>query len=156
MHTRLSLAVQYGAPAATLTRSRLRRWAQKALDTAITHDDLDVPAAQLTVRVVDADEGRTLNREFRERDYATNVLTFAYGTSPDGIVSADIVLCLDVLTREAEEQHKTLLDHAAHLLVHGVLHALGYDHHTSSEAEAMEALETRILAGFRIADPYAA
>jgi len=109
---------------------------------------------QLTLRLVDADEGRALNRDFRGRDTATNVLTFAYGTDPDGTVHADVVLCLPVLLREASEQHKSPLAHAAHLAIHGVLHALGYDHDEPADAQRMEALETGILGAMGVADPY--
>jgi probable rRNA maturation factor len=108
----------------------------------------------LALRLVDADEGRALNREFRGKDYATNVLTFEYGTDPDGQASGDIVLCVPVLRREADEQGKPLLAHAAHLVIHGVLHALGYDHLEPVEAEEMEALEIAILARMGLPDPY--
>ncbi|MGC4008430.1 MAG: rRNA maturation RNase YbeY [Pseudomonas sp.] len=109
--------------------------------------------AELTVRIVDADEGRHLNSEFRGKDYATNVLTFDYARSP--VVLADLVLCAPVVAREAKELHVALADHYAHLLVHGTLHAQGWDHETGeADAEAMEARETGILAGLGIADPY--
>jgi len=110
--------------------------------------------AELTLRLVDAEEGRALNQSYRQRDYATNVLTFEYGIDPSGTVSGDIVLCVPVLYREAAEQGKPLQAHAAHLTVHGVLHALGYDHLDEDDARDMEALETRILASLRISDPY--
>ena len=156
----LGLAVQYATPAPELPRWRLRRWAQRAVELTAAEEAalLDEPRyrhVQLTLRLVDADEGLTLNRDFRGRDYATNVLTFEYGVDPDGTASGDIVLCIPVLHREAAEQGKPLLAHAAHLTVHGVLHALGYDHIDEDEAHDMEALETRILAELRIADPYA-
>lgn len=155
----LSLSVQYGTDAPELTRPRLRRWAQKALELTWAEEAelLDTPRfqrAELTLRLVDADEGQSLNQGYRERAYATNVLTFEYGIDPQGTVSGDIVLCVPVLHREASEQGKPLLDHAAHLTVHGVLHALGYDHLDEDEAQDMEALETRILASLGIADPY--
>lgn len=150
----LSLAVQYAEPAPELPRWRLRRWARRSLDLA--GDTLPgLRAAALTLRLVGLDEGRELNRQYRGRDYATNVLTFEYGMDPDGGVAGDIVLCLPVLEREAREQGKTLLDHAAHLTVHGVLHALGHDHLEAAQAREMESLETRILAVLGIADPYA-
>lgn len=156
----LGLAVQYATPAPELPRWRLRRWAQRAVEQAAAEEAalLDQPRyrhVELTLRLVDADEGLALNRDFRERDYATNVLTFEYGIDPDGTASGDIVLCVPVLHREAEEQGKPLLAHAAHLTVHGVLHALGYDHIEEDDARDMEALETRILAGLHIPDPYA-
>ncbi|WP_038210635.1 rRNA maturation RNase YbeY [Xenophilus azovorans] len=108
---------------------------------------------ELAVRIVDADEGRRLNREFRGKDYATNVLTFDYAASP--VVMADLVLCAPVVAREAKELRVTLAAHYAHLLVHGTLHAQGWDHETGeADAQAMEARETAILAGLGIADPY--
>lgn len=152
----LALSVQYAVAAPELPRGKLRRWVARALAGAMT--DADCPAleaAALTIRLVDAEEGRQLNHDFRQKDYATNVLTFEYGVDPDGVLHADIIFCLPVLAREAAEQGKTLSHHAAHLTVHGVLHALGYDHLDDNEAATMEALETRILAKMRISDPYA-
>lgn len=162
MPIELSLSVQYATPMPQLPRWRLRRWVQRTLDTALTGEtpaagqeaQAEISAAALTLRFVDAEEGRLLNQQFRERDYATNVLTFEYGIDPGGILGGDIVLCVPVLEIEAKEQGKTLLDHAAHLTVHGVLHSLGYDHIEPGEALAMEALETRILATMGIANPY--
>lgn len=158
----LSLSIQYATPMPELPRWRLRRWVQRTLDTALADEasaagpgpQTEISAAALTLRFVDAEEGRLLNQQFRERDYATNVLTFEYGVDPGGTLAGDIVLCVPVLEAEAKEQAKTLLDHAAHLTVHGVLHSLGYDHLEPDEAQAMEALETRILAAMGIADPY--
>jgi len=150
----LSLAVQYAAPAPWLPRWRLRRWVERAIAAAHADDCQAFNRLQLTLRLVDGDEGRALNRDFRGRDAATNVLTFAYGAGPDGAVHADVVLCLPVLLREAAEQHKPPLAHAAHLTLHGVLHALGYDHDEPADAQRMEALETRILAAMGVADPY--
>ena len=154
-----ALSVQYATEAPELPRWRLRRWAQRAVEFAAAEEAelLDAPRfhrAELTLRLVDADEGRELNNSYRQRDYATNVLTFEYGVDPAGTASGDIVLCVPVLHKEAAEQGKSVLAHAAHLTVHGVLHALGYDHLDDEEAEDMEALETRILASFRIPDPY--
>ena len=154
MVPKLSLAVQYAEPAPELPRWRLRRWVMRALaQAAQTLEGLS--SATLTVRLVGLEEGRELNQAFRERDYATNVLTFEYGMAPDGNLAGDIVLCVPVLMREAREQGKSLLDHAAHLTIHGVLHALGYDHIEALDAHDMEALETRILASLGISDPYA-
>lgn len=154
MAVELFLAVQYGTAATELPRWRLRRWVQRSLDTA-AQTLPELRAATITLRLVDLDEGHELNRQFRERDYATNVLTFEYGLDPDGCVAGDIVLCLPVLKREAQEQGKTLLQHAAHLTTHGVLHALGYDHQDATEARAMEGMEVRILGALGIPDPYA-
>jgi probable rRNA maturation factor len=157
---KLSLAVQYPDQRlqARLTRAKLRRWVQAAL----------FAPAELTIRLVDAGEGRALNRDYRGKDYATNVLTFAYDDGEPAKAAAaklgedeeteptraDIVLCSDVLEAEAAQQNKTLEQHAAHLVVHGVLHAQGYDHDDDRQASEMEALETAILARLGIADPY--
>src|SRR5690606_29486824 len=108
----------------------------------------------LGLRLVDDIEGRELNRRFRDKDYATNVLTFEYGLDHEGSASGDIVLCIPVLYREAAEQNKPVLYHAAHLVVHGVLHALGYDHLDDGDAEEMESLEISILDGMGLPDPY--
>ncbi|MCY0387380.1 rRNA maturation RNase YbeY [Robbsia sp. Bb-Pol-6] len=147
---RLDLNIQFVAPAypthrKLLTRARLKRWAGAALFADAT----------LTLRFVDAEEGRTLNRSFRGRDYATNVLTFAYAESADDPVSGDLVLCCPVVEREAAEQGKTLDAHYAHLVVHGVLHAQGYDHEDDAEAVEMESIETELLLALGHADPYA-
>ena len=125
-------------------RSTLRRWIGAALEGD----------AELTLRFVGAAEGRRLNRDFRGKDYATNVLTFDYQHAP--LVRADIVLCVPVVRREAREQRKGFREHLAHLVVHGALHAQGYDHDRAVRARTMEALEIRILAGLGIADPYRA
>ncbi|SPE26693.1 Endoribonuclease YbeY [Burkholderiales bacterium] len=123
------------------SRATLRRWVALALDAD----------AQLCLAFVDTRTGRRLNREFRARDYATNVLTFVYQRRP---AVADIVLSMPVVRREAREQAKTLRAHLAHLIVHGVLHAQGYDHEGQRDAKRMHSRECRILARLRIADPY--
>lgn len=151
----LSLAVQYGIDDKQLPRWRIRRWVQTALRMANIGG---VKQVSLTVRLVGKAEGQTLNRTYRHKDYATNVLTFHYDTLTEqtGLVMADIVICTPVLKDEAKRQRKPYLHHAAHLVVHGTLHALGYDHIKAREARAMEALETLILARWGIADPYEA
>jgi len=148
---KLSLSVQY--PDARLqdsiTRPMVRRWVQAAL----------LAPAELTIRFVDAAEGRNLNRDYRAKDYATNVLTFAYNDgqeiADDEPTRADIILCTDVLQEEAAQQKKTVEEHTAHLVVHGVLHAQGYDHEDDDEANEMEQLERDILAALGYPDPYA-
>lgn len=122
-----------------------RRWVNAALDRPAT----------LTLRVVNAAEGRGLNSAFRGKDYPTNVLTFVYHEKRAPRLMGDIVLCAPIVAAEAKAQGKTLADHYAHLTVHGVLHLAGHDHETAREAARMEALERRLLAGFGIADPYA-
>jgi probable rRNA maturation factor len=113
--------------------------------------------AEVAIRIVGIDEGRALNRDYRHKDYPTNVLSFPAELPPgvDLPLIGDLAICAPVVEREAAEQHKRPRDHWAHLTVHGTLHLLGYDHLVDTEAEAMEALETRILAGLGIADPYA-
>ncbi len=150
----LTLSVQYGVAEARLPRWRLRRWVQRAVQAAHADGLVQFDRVQLGIRVVAASEGRALNTSYRQKDYATNVLTFEYGVQPDGTASGDIVLCLPVLIREAREQHKKMLDHAAHLTMHGTLHALGYDHIKAREAKHMESLETSMLAELGITDPY--
>jgi len=145
----LSLSLQFGElkdaarHRAALPRHSVARWIRHAL----AHD------GEITVRIVDAEEGQALNRDYRQRDYATNVLTFDYTQEP--VVTADLVLCAPVVAKEAKENKKTLQAHYAHLLVHGTLHAQGWDHETGEEdAEAMEAEEIRILAGLGFKNPY--
>lgn len=113
-------------------------------------------AAEVAIVIVDADEGRDFNQRFRHRDYATNVLSFPYERLPgdrSGLLG-DLVVCAPVVAREAREQGKRARDHYAHMTIHGVLHLLGHDHENDADAQRMEALETRILAGLGIADPY--
>ncbi|MDT8895349.1 rRNA maturation RNase YbeY [Halomonas sp. I1] len=112
---------------------------------------------ELTIRFVDAEESRTLNRDYRDRDRPTNVLSFPFECPPTVPIPllGDLVICHPVVVAEAEQQHKSLIDHYAHMVVHGTLHLLGYDHIEDDEAEVMEALERDILAGLGIADPYA-
>lgn len=145
---KLTLSVQYADPTLKeiVPRTQIRRWVAAAL----------FAPAELTIRFVDAEESRTLNRDYRGKDYATNVLTFAYTEDEESeVTQADIILCSDVLEKEATEQKKPLIDHAAHLIVHGVLHAQGYDHEEEAEAEEMEALEIEILSALGFDNPYA-
>jgi probable rRNA maturation factor len=145
----LSLSLQFGAfpnaaqHRAALPRHAVTRWIRHALQSD----------AEITVRIVGAEEGQSLNRDYRQKDYATNVLTFDYTQEP--VVTADLVLCAPVVEREAKENNKTLQAHYAHLLVHGTLHAQGYDHETGEQdAEVMEALEVQVLAGLGFDNPY--
>ncbi|MBB5206205.1 putative rRNA maturation factor [Inhella inkyongensis] len=139
---RLSLQFADARHRAQLPRHKVARWIRHALDTE----------GEITVRIVGAEEARELNRSFRGKDYATNVLTFDYDDDP--VVLADLVLCAEVVEREAQEQGKSLEAHYAHLLVHGTLHAQGWDHEEEREAEAMEARESALLQGLGFADPY--
>ena len=153
MSQQLTLAVGYAVPRAGLpSATSFRCWAEAALRGAKRRKP-----AELAIRIVDADEGRALNRDYRGKDYATNVLSFP-AELPPGValpLIGDLAICAPVVLREATEQAKQPRDHWAHLTIHGVLHLLGYDHIEEGEAVAMEALETRILAGLGIADPYA-
>jgi probable rRNA maturation factor len=136
-------AAQRARHRAALPRHALARWLRHALALP----------GRITVRIVGEAEGRALNREYRHKDYATNVLTFDYTQKP--VVEADLVLCADVITREAREQGKTLRAHYAHLLVHGALHAQGWDHEISdAAAHAMEQHEVVILAKLGFPSPY--
>jgi probable rRNA maturation factor len=140
---RLSLAVQYGVSGRGLpSRAQLRRWALAALERD----------ARLTVRIVGGAEGRRLNRCYRGKDYATNVLTFVLHDAPP--YEGDLALCAPVVRREARAQRKSATAHYAHLTVHGVLHLQGYDHETAAGARVMQAREARILARLGYPDPY--
>ncbi len=147
---KLDLDVQYADTRLEqeITEAMLQRWVEAAL----------LGPAELAIRFVDAAEGEALNRQYRGKDYATNVLTFAYNEGEelgeDDPTQADIILCTDVLLREAEEQKKTVEEHAAHLVVHGVLHAQGYDHEHDEEAEEMEQFERDIMEVLGYPDPY--
>ena len=145
----LSLSLQFGKfPDAALHRAALprhsvTRWIRHALASD----------AEITVRIVGTEEGQTLNRDYRGKDYATNVLTFDYTQAP--VVTADLVLCAPVVAREAQENGKTLQAHYAHLLIHGALHAQGYDHETNQrDALEMEALEILLLGALGYDNPY--
>ncbi|MBQ0133170.1 MAG: rRNA maturation RNase YbeY [Comamonas sp.] len=146
----LDLSLQFGsfdnvdAHRALLSEATVTRWIQHALAVD----------AEMAVRIVGVEEGQALNLQYRKKDYATNVLTFNYQYEPT--VQADLVICGPVIEREAQEQNKTLEEHYAHMVVHGTLHAQGWDHETSEEdADEMEAYETGIMAELGYQDPYA-
>jgi probable rRNA maturation factor len=141
---RLALTVQHATTARGLpSRAALRRW----LRAALSRD------ARVTLRFVGGNEGRALNRRFRGRDRATNVLTFVYDERAS--LQGDIVLCAPVVQKEARAQRKTLAAHYAHLVIHGMLHLQGYDHERDADAARMEAREIAVLRGLGYADPYA-
>jgi len=151
---RLDVAVNYAAPRAGVpSAASFRKWVAAALNHRIREADL-------AIRVVDIAEGQSLNRHYRGKDYATNVLSFPADLPeglPEGVrmpLLGDLVLCAPVIAREAAEQGKPTNAHYAHLTVHGVLHLLGWNHDDDRDAEAMEHLEREILAGLGIADPY--
>ena len=151
---RLDVAVGYAVPRKGVpAAASFRRWVAAALEGRIREADL-------AIRIVGSREGRALNRHYRGRDYATNVLSFPADLPeglPEGVrmpLLGDLVICAPVVAREAREQGKPLAAHYAHLTVHGVLHLLGWDHGDDVEAEAMEQLERSILAGLGVADPY--
>jgi probable rRNA maturation factor len=149
MLNELTLSLQFGKSIddvalhrATLGRSKVTRWIRHALQSD----------AEITVRIVNAEEGQALNRDYRQKDYATNVLTFDYTQEP--VVTADLVLCAPVVAAEAKEQGKTLEAHYAHLLVHGALHAQGWDHDEDEDAQVMELRETEIMQRLGFESPY--
>jgi probable rRNA maturation factor len=140
----LTLSLQFADPRhrEQLPRHAVARWVRAALERP----------AQVTVRIVDAAEGRELNRGYRGKDYATNVLTFDYEHEP--LVVADLVLCAPVVAAEARAQRLPVAQHYAHLLVHGTLHAQGYDHETEADAQVMEGRESAVMLGMNLPDPY--
>ncbi len=151
----ITLSLQFARDAlvrehrALLPRAWVPRWLKAALQRS----------AALNVRIVGEAEGRELNRSYRGKDYATNVLTFEYGDAMPGVahaetLEADIVLCAPVVAAEAKAQGKALQAHYAHLLVHGALHAQGFDHERARDAKVMEALEVQVLRGLGFANPY--
>jgi probable rRNA maturation factor len=172
----LSLAVQFASKAKHLpTRAQVRRWALAAHGALAADADAD---AEVTIRYVDEKEGRALNLAYRQKDYATNVLTFVHEVAVPPVAlrqslrpvvkhqtstssvrtamtyAADIVICAPVIWREAREQKKPVAAHHGHMVLHGLLHAQGFDHETEAEAAVMEAIEIRLLARFRIKNPY--
>jgi probable rRNA maturation factor len=145
----LDLTLQFGdVPNAASHRAALpRAFVSRCIRSALAHD------AEMTVRIVDATEGKALNSGYRKKNYATNVLTFDYAQAP--MVMADLVLCAPVVAAEATEQGKSLQAHYAHLLIHGALHAQGYDHETSeADAIEMETLEMFLMASLGLPCPY--
>ena len=146
----LTLSLQFGKlpdaelHRAALPRHKVARWMRHALASD----------AEITVRIVDASEGQALNREYRKKNYATNVLTFDYMLEP--VVTADLVLCAPVVAQEAQDQGKTLQAHYAHLIVHGALHAQGWDHELDEDAQVMELREAEIMARLGFENPYGA
>ncbi len=146
----LDVSISYGLPRKGLPAAQsFRRWAAAAAQQRIRRADL-------AIRLVDENEGRALNRHYRGKDYATNVLSFP-AELPEGVdlpLLGDLVICAPVVLREAEEQGKALAAHYAHLTVHGVLHLLGLDHENEREAEVMEQIEREILAELGYTDPY--
>ena len=150
MSPEFSLSVQFASEASELpSRAQIRRWVAAALEHA----------AEITVRIVDAEEAQTLNQDYRDKDYVPNVLTFEYGEigrdeSGRAILGGDVVICAPVVEREAREQGKPLQHHYAHMTVHGVLHLQGYDHIDPADADIMESREAVILKQFRIPNPY--
>jgi probable rRNA maturation factor len=146
---KLTLEIQFGSEALEkrwgeiLSPSLLRKWLKSALQSS----------GIITVRLVGAAEGRKLNREFRGKDYSSNILTFTYPSEND-VIQADLVICMPVVVKEAKEQKKSFDHHFAHLIVHGALHAQGFDHEDELESQAMESLEIAILNKFGIQNPY--
>ena len=144
----LTLSLQFGKLSnpelhrAALARHKVSRWLRHAL----------FGDAEITVRIVDAPEGQELNREYRKKDYATNVLTFDYTLEP--VVTADLVLCAPVVEKEAKDQGKTLQAHYAHLIVHGALHAQGWDHELDEDAQVMELRESEVMARLGFENPF--
>lgn len=142
---KLSLAVQYACDAQPVpARAQLRRWIKAALQRDV----------RITLRIVGEAEGRELNKNYRGKDYATNVLTFVYDDSEP--LAGDVVICAPAVEKEAAEQHKDLLAHYAHLAIHAALHLQGYDHENDADATEMEALETTLMLKLRFPDPYQA
>jgi probable rRNA maturation factor len=142
---KFSLSVQFASTEGGLpSRAQIRRWVAAALEHP----------AEITVRIVDADEAQALNQDYRHKGYVPNVLTFEYGEVSPGVLGGDVVICAPVVAREAREQDKPLPHHYAHMTVHGVLHLQGYDHLDPREADIMESREAVILKRFHIPDPY--
>jgi len=156
------LSVQYATGAKKLpTRAQFRRWVKVALHPQGVRRRVPGSFAAtlplqrdvaVTLRIVDEPEGRELNKQYRGKDYATNVLTFVYEEA--GSLSGDIAICAPVVEREAKEQRKELISHYAHLAIHATLHLQGYEHDNDSEAKEMETLETSLMLKLHYPDPY--
>jgi len=151
MHTKLTIDIQYASAAieASVSKAASATLIKKWVKAATSYGGL------LTLRFVNAGEGKKLNLAFRKKEYATNVLTFPYELSKNTLV-ADIIFCLPVIQKEAKEQNKVIKAQLAHLIVHGCLHAQAYDHEVKKEAEKMEALEVKILHKLGFTNPYLA
>lgn len=145
MNPSLNLSVQFASDASDLPhRAQIRRWVAAALERDVA----------ITVRIVDADEARALNQDYRKKGYVPNVLTFEYGEIAPGVLGGDVVICAPVVAREARAQGQAPRARFAHLAVHGALHLQGYDHERAADAARMEARERRILARLGFPDPH--
>ena len=146
----MNLTIQCAKVAQPAPSADILKWLKLAVKEGANNPSI-AKQATITVRFVGSKESQLLNKQYRGKNYATNVLTFPYSAAP---LDADLVLCTPVLRREAKEQGKQMIDHLAHLLMHGALHAVGHDHETVADAVQMEALEINLLKRLAIADPY--
>ncbi|MCA3018223.1 MAG: rRNA maturation RNase YbeY [Rhodocyclaceae bacterium] len=145
-----AISIQRASRLANIPSDRLlRKWVNAALAGIKAAN-----ASEVTLRIVNAAEGRNLNSAFRGKDYPTNILTFVYHEKKSPVLLGDLVICAQVVAHEAKDQHKTLADHYAHLCVHGILHLGGFDHESPRDAKRMEALEVKMLAGLGVGNPY--
>jgi probable rRNA maturation factor len=145
-----AVSIQRASRLANIPSDRLlRKWVNAALAGIKAAN-----ASEVTLRVVNAAEGRNLNSAFRGKDYPTNILTFVYHEKKSPVLMGDLVVCAPVVAREAKDQHKTLADHYAHLCVHGILHLGGFDHENPRDAKRMESLEVKILSELGVGSPY--
>ncbi|MCA3002956.1 MAG: rRNA maturation RNase YbeY [Rhodocyclaceae bacterium] len=145
-----AISIQRASRLANIPSDRLlRKWVNAALAGIRAAN-----ASEVTLRIVNAAEGRNLNSAFRGKDYPTNILTFVYHEKKSPVLLGDLVICAQVVAHEAKDQHKTLADHYAHLCVHGILHLGGFDHESPRDAKRMEALEVKMLAGLGVGNPY--
>ncbi|AGF48836.1 rRNA maturation RNase YbeY [Candidatus Kinetoplastidibacterium galati] len=136
-----------------ITEKLLSKWVKKSINTSLLYSSYICNKIRLNIRMVNEKEIKELNRNFRKKNNSTNVITFEYGIE-NGYLMGDIIICLPVVEKEAIQQKKNFLDHAAHITIHGVLHALGFDHSNNEDAVKMEALEIEILNKFNIRNPY--